>query len=256
MIKRKKIRYISLHLDCHNGLISDDLRIQFNENSRFISNYLSKEVRKLNIESVHGDYKMISVTPRKEGISYQFLAENVLSVHPQLSKENLARYYQTKNLELRYEFYLSLLEDGYRISEPLTGIPTEKLLFLHQQFRENEYKNEWLVKQLSMREYGIKLLLMACFTHIDYHLRLTVYNIGSKEEVSNSVIYRTPPYEVCYERDIRKVYIQDGFLYIDDFLGRHFLRLSIEDICRGKNTAERLQPGGYDYEESIQRLIW
>lgn len=258
MTKRKKIRYISLHFEhfIYNKMLDEDRRIMFNENSRFISNYLSKAVRKLNLEAFNGEINMLSVNPHKMASSYQYLAEYVLAIRPQLSEERIIQYYQTMDLVSRYEFYLSLLEEGYRMAEPLTGIPAETLIGLHQQFRELDYKNEWTVKKMLIREYGIGIILIACFTTVDYHLELTVFDAMSKEHLSKTVIYRTPPYEVCYEKDIRKVYAQDGFLYIDDFLDNHFLRMSIEDICNGKVVAERLQPGGEDYEESIRRITW
>lgn len=260
MIKRKKIRYISLHLEHNNALLSDDLRIQFNENSRFVSNYLSKAVRKLNLESFNGDLRMYSINPHNAEPTHRFTYSvdyvDVVKVSPYLSPDAMSKYYQMKELVPRYEFYLSLLEEGYRMAEPLTGIPAEALIGLHQQFRELGYRNEWTVKKMLIREYGIGINLTACFTTVDYHLELTVFDAKSKEHLSKTVIYRTPPYEVCYEKDIRKVYAQDGFLYIDDFLNRHFLRMSLADICKGKVVAERLIPGGEDYEESIQRITW
>lgn len=258
MIKRKKIRYISLHFEhfIYNKLLDEDRRIMFNENSRFISNYLSKAVRKLNLEAFDGEINMLGVNPCKAVSSYQYLAEHVLAIRLQLSEDRLSRYYQTMDLVSRYEFYLSLLEEGYRMAEPLTGIPAETLIGLHDQFRKLNYKNEWLVKKMLIREYAIGIILTACFTTVDFHLRLTVYNAKSKETMSETVIYRTPPYEVCYEKDIRKVYAQDGYLYIDDFLDRHFLRMPLDDICKGIFSAERLLPGGEDYEESIKRITW
>lgn len=258
MIKRKKIRYIALHFRDVNDLVTtEDLRRQFNENSRFISNYLSKAVRKLNLESYNGDLRMCSVTPHTSEPSHKFwYCDDVVEVHPQLTTQAMQQYYQTKDLVSRYEFYLSILEEGYRIAEPLTGIPAETLIGLHQQFRELDYRNEWLVKKMLVREYGIGIKLTACFTTVDYHLELAVFDAKSKDQLSNTVIYRTPPYEVCYEKDIRKVYAQDGFLYIDDFLDRHFLRMSLSDICKGNAVAERLLPGGDDYEESIRRITW
>lgn len=255
MIKRKKIRYISLHFAYDNGLVNNEQQIQFNSNCRFISNYLSKEVRKLNLEAINGDINMIGVSPRKEGSSYMFEAENVLSVHPSLSEEMLARYYNTQDLESRYEFYLSLLEKGYRIAEPITGIPTASLLALHQKFRELKFRNEWLVKKMLLREYGISIILTACFTTVDYHLRLNVYDAKTKEMKTEGIIYRTTPHEVSYEKDIRKVYAQDGYLYIDDFLDRHFLQMSIIDICKGNLSAKRLLPGTED-EDEIKSLTW
>ena len=55
------IRYIALHMD-HDSGYKDPFRDNFNLESRFVSNYLSIQIRKLKIET-DGTFNMISVIP-------------------------------------------------------------------------------------------------------------------------------------------------------------------------------------------------
>lgn len=58
------LKYIALHMDFDSGY-KDPFRDNFNLNSRFISNYLSVQVRKLKLET-DGTFNMLSVIPSLE----------------------------------------------------------------------------------------------------------------------------------------------------------------------------------------------
>lgn len=128
-----KIRYISLHIEhpLYSGFSDEKFNIKFNNNARFICNYLSKAVRKLNLET-DGTYKMISVNPHANQSCSKTDVEYVLSNNIYVSSKDMERYKQMENLTERYEFYLSLLERGYMQAATFKeGVPVESLLSLH-----------------------------------------------------------------------------------------------------------------------------
>lgn len=139
------IRYIALHMD-HDSGYKDPFRDNFNLESRFVSNYLSIQIRKLKIET-DGTFNMISVIPSIDIADIcRIVGEKTLRARVSFNKQAYKQMIETE----RYEYYLKLLEDGYRICEQYKKLPLNQLLTLHQNFRDNDYRNEWLHKKKSV----------------------------------------------------------------------------------------------------------
>lgn len=223
-----KLRYIALHMNDLSGY-NDLFRIKFNEHSRFISNYLSIHVRKLKFET-DNTFKMISVIPsqKKEAITFQILAENVINATVPFDPK---KYEEMGEIE-KYEYYLALLEEGYRICAQHKNIPLDELIRLNQQFRDGGYKNEWIHKRKVFKDLGLDITLYCCFTSSEFRLRMGVVNRESKKEFLSGTVLVTPPYEVSYEylfKDI--VYDQDSHsIIITDYFNRPKFIFLINDI--------------------------
>lgn len=152
-----KLRYIAIWADYQFGVsFGEESRIQFNDNTRFICNYLSKAVRKLNIET--SLYRMFAVElhPATEGIRVSEVDKCII-VRLRYTQKDLSVLRSLSDLTSRYEYYLSLLQRGYElaVAKGYTDICILKLLYLHEQFRANGYKNEWLWKKRLLRDKGL-----------------------------------------------------------------------------------------------------
>jgi hypothetical protein len=223
------LRYIALFTDSDSGY-KDPFRDSFNLNSRFISHYLSVQIRKLKIQT-DGSFNMISVAPSKN-IKHvcRIVGEKALQVRLAIDKE---KYEQMAEVE-RYEYYLELLEDGYKIAAQYKQIPLEPLLNLHQQFRIGGYKNEWLHKKKKFKEHGIEVSLNCFFTTYDFQLKITVSDIKTKVELISGMVIRTLPDSVCFHHLFRDVIIENEELIITDFLNRPKFKFLLSDILRKK----------------------
>lgn len=246
-----KIRYVTLHIEhpIHSGFPDEDFKNKFNLNARFISNYLSKAVRKLNL-ATDGTYKMICVNPNAKKSYSKIGSEYVLKNEILVSSEEMERYSQITRLTDRYEFYLSLLERGYlQAAEFKEGVPVEVLLSLHQQFREGGYKNEWLFKKKPLRDWGIYIYLNCYFTTFDFRLELEAYDLKSKEFVTKGIVLQTPPDELCYDFKFKQISIMDDKLIILDFLAHPRYEVDLRDLSNGKFNVKYLE------EKEIERKI-
>ena len=257
-----KIRYISLHIEhpLYSGFSDEDFNIKFNNNARFICNYLSKAVRKLNLET-DGTYKMISVNPHANQCYSKIDVEYVLSNNIYVSPKDMERYKQMENLTERYEFYLSLLERGYMQAATFKeGIPVESLLSLHQQFRDGGYKNEWLFKKKPVRDFGICIYLKCYFTSFDFRLELEVYGLKTKELVTKGIVIQTPPNEVCFDYKFKQISIENDKLLILDFLNHPRYEIGLRDLSNGIFNVRYLKEDDIkDIEgdlKKIQTITW
>lgn len=232
------LRYIALYMGTESGY-KDPFRDNFNLNARFISNYLSIQIRKLKIET-DGTFNMISVEPSatKEHL-YKIVGEKALNTRVLFNREVYIQMNETE----KYECYLKLLEEGYKICAQYKNIPLEQLLKLHQVFRDNEYKNEWLHKNKKFKEHGIEVKLNCFFTTYDFQLKMVVYDIKSKTELASGTVIRTLPDEVCFAHFFKDVIIESNELVITEFQDRPKFKFLLSDILNGKFSFKTTNEG-------------
>lgn len=232
------LRYIALYIDSDSGY-EDHFRNNFNLNCRFISNYLSIQVRKLKIHT-DGTFNMISVAP---SINIQHLCrivgEKSLQARISFDKEK----YQLMNEIERYDYYLKLLENGYKIQSQHKEISIEHLLKLHQTFKNNDYKNEWIHKKKTFKSHGIKVILKCIFTSVDFQLQMYVYNMKSGDKLLSGTVIRTLPDEICFESLFRDVTIENDELIITEYQDRPKFKFLLSDILNGNFSFKIINVG-------------
>lgn len=236
-----KLRYIALHMNDSSGY-QDPFRDNFNLHSRFISNYMSVQVRKLKYDT-DDSFNMISVIPSIFiDTPCRIVADKVLRAKMLFNKEK----YELMDEFTKYEYYLQLLEEGYHICSQCKSIPLDELLLLHAQFRNGGYKNEWLHKKKRFKEYNIEISLMCYFTSENFQLKISVINFKTKEELISGVVIKTLPDEVCYQPLFKDIIIQDGHLAITEFQDREKFVFNLSDVFN-KNFRFKVKDVGLKY---------
>ena len=254
-----KLRYIALSARTYSSGYEDELAINFRYYARFISNYLSKAVRKINIES--GGYRMIYVTlSQKESDDVKTSeVDRVVHVIIHCSEDELRKIVTSPDEFKRYEHFLSFLEEGYRRSGILSEDQIAQLLRLHEQFRSGGYRNEWLFKKKPIREYGIYVYFKCYFTTYEFRLELEVYDLKQTRLLTKGIVMRTAPSEFCFDKDFKKIVIENGHLTVLDFLGHpnfmfDLVRLSAGDFHIYYCEPEEWEVSNKDYIANITRL--
>ena len=158
----------------------------------------------------------------------------------------------------RYEWYLSLLERGYRLAADTadTGIPFDTLKGIHDSFRNEGYKNEWLFKKIIVKEYGLTIYLKCYFTTFDFRLTLEAYNINQTILITTGVILRTLPDEVCFDKDFRKVEVRNNLLIIKDFLDLDTFVIRLDLLADGIFNLNDNRGYGNDEDYYLNKIIW
>lgn len=227
-----KLRYITLwgYYDIANSL-GEEFRTKFNDNCNFICNYLSKAVRKLNIET--SEFNMLGIElSNSEDCVHLSNTDKSLRVKIKFTQADKEEYLNNKNLKSRFEYYLSLIEKGYKmaVSAGYSEICIVKLLQIHKMFRKNNYKNEWLWKKKQLKNNGIYVYFKCHLTTFDFRFELEIYNLKKTKILNHCILLQTPPNEFCYSKDIRKLKITNSELIILDFLDKPKIIIDLTSI--------------------------
>ena len=258
-----KLRYIATH---HIRKRNIDEYSAFAEiidwNARFICNWLSKAVRKLQIETGSVNMLCFIQSPSKKKSEILESSNSLISYIP-LSMDDQMRLRAMPCLQDRYEFYLSFIEEGYIEASKSIPLPLDILFGLNDLFRQGGYKNEWLFKKKQIKEFGIYVYLNCYFTTSDFHLELEAYDLKKTRLIAKDVILRTPPDEICFDKDFRSIRINGSKLEILNFIGDVEITVNLEVLADGYVSVEYIDGTYLKWEERrerekqlIERLKW
>lgn len=238
----------------------DEFDRKFTYNTWFISNYLSLRVRKLHIPT-DGPYNMLFCNITKKENDVREKAVSSLSVNIHVEDEEIEKYLNMSNEVDRFQYYLSLLERGYKLASVSHDIPIDSFLNLHQELRNNNYKNERLFKKKQLRDYGIKIELVHELTSYSYNLVLSVYDLQGNLIGKNS-IYETLPDDIYFNKNVRHLIIDKNNLVVTDFLNKPQFVCSLNDLGNGIIKSECVNDNTRKYiyneqnAEKFERLKW
>ena len=210
--------------------------------------------------STGGDFNMLFCNITKKEDSCKEFADS-LTVQIHLSDEMLNGYMNMQSDKERYNFYLALLERGYKIASHDRAFPTDILLNLHTQLKLNNYKCEWLFKKKTIKEYGIKVVLDHVLTSCNYKLRLSLFDTKN-QFITEGCIYQTYPDDIFFNKDVRHLVVEDGKLIITDFLDHPQFVCELSDlsngivksVCVDANTRKYIP--NEENREKFERLKW
>ena len=132
---------------------------------------------------------------------------------------------------------------------------------LHQDFRENGYKNERIFKTKQLKNYGIKVELKHVLTSYSYNLVLSVYDLHGNKIGKNS-IFETYPDDIFYNKSVRHLVFENEHLIITVFLNKPQFICNLSDLCKGVIRSVCVDEDTMKYilneknVESFERLKW
>jgi hypothetical protein len=238
-----KLWYINIGLDM--GWDPNDYRYEFKLRTRFISNYFSKQMRKkINWFETDGTFNMISVRPTPNTLEdSRLIAIDVLQADVHFDPE---RYEKIKGSP-DCEYYLELLENGFRRASKFKEVPLDNLLELIENFRKNGCKNEWLHKKRRFKVYDIEVCLNCYFTTLDFKLVATIRRISTKEELCSGVVLRTDPDEVCFDRRFDDILIDGKYIIVTEPIFENpRIMISLERALSGSLEFQLLETADND----------
>jgi len=228
--------YLYLGLDYHTYCKNEnDFRYQFQKHTCFISNYMSKVIRKYRFKT-DGTFNMISVALTEYGVKEtSIIPIEVLKVFLPFDRN---RYEAIKGTS-EFEYYLELLEAGYRKAAEFKEIPLEILLNLIEEFRANGCTNEWLIRKRKFKNFDLEIILTGHFTTNDLHFDMSIKQISTKQVLAQGTIYSTNADENSYGGYFKDIIIDDDIFLIDEFK-TSALKINFKDIFESKLTVEIL----------------
>ena len=179
-----------------------------------------------------GPYNMLYCNITKEDDSVTIMSTSSLNVKIHVEKEEIAKYLNLSVEKERFEYYLSLLEKGYLLASKTRNIPIEVFLRLHQDFRENGYKNERLFAKKTLKDIGIKIELNHILTSYSYNLVLSVYDLHG-EIIGKNSICETLPDDIHFNKNVRHIVVDNDNLIVTDFLDKPQFVCNLKELRKG-----------------------
>jgi len=247
------LRYILLGLDYDTYIKNDnELRIQFQYHTRFLSNYFSKAIRKNKFDT-NGVFNMISIAllPDNKTEQTKITAINVLETYLPFDQK---RYEQIKGTE-DCSYYLELLEQGFKKASEFNPIPLDTLLNLIDEFKKGGYKNEWLHKKKRFKEKDLEVVLTCEFTTNYFQLITSINQISTKKELVKGIAIKTKPDEIHFDKMFKDILIDDNFIIITDASDSARVLINIEEAKKSffnKMFAPYLYSDNYTQEENLK----
>ena len=138
------LKYI--YIGCDDSLPKDFCNI-FDYNTRFISNWMSKNVRKLKIQT-NGSFNHINVLISKNESQCKKIIPDILEITTKWSSQRIKDYLGLKDERSRIDLYLDLLKDGLIRASEYDNFNVGEILVLIDRFQQNGCKNEWQLKSM------------------------------------------------------------------------------------------------------------
>ena len=241
------LRYINLWIGPESGY-NEDYRYEFKLHTRFISHFLSTQIRKLKFQT-DGTFNMISIAPTpKETTNCSIVPLDCLKVEIPFNQEKYEKVKQTYN----FSYYFELLEKGFKEAANYKDIPLKELLGIIEEFKKNGAKNEWIFKKKTFKEQGIVISLNCYFTTLDFKLVMSIRSIQSKEVLCTGTIIRTMPDEIYFDGAFKDIIIKKDKIIVTDSSGYDRV---IVDLDAALNKRFKFNLAEYPFDDNDKEAM-
>ncbi|WP_299884400.1 hypothetical protein [uncultured Lacinutrix sp.] len=206
------LNYISLGLDYNTYIsVDNDLRYDFQQHIDFINDFFSKEIRKKKFKT-DGTFNMINIALSEFELKpSSIVPSKVLQVHLDFDKKVYEKAKETED----YNYYLELLEKGFKKANKIKSIPLDELLNLIERFKKSNYKNKWIHKKKRFKKDDLEVILTCELTTNYFQLWLTVNRITTNELLINEVVIRTETGISIHEGMFKDIIIENDIIITD-----------------------------------------
>lgn len=213
----------SIRLGLNRDRYLDELQVPFSFATRYVAHYIQQRIRKEKFEAQ--GFNLISVeghpSPSDE---CKIVPESALKVQLPFDPKEYAKL----ETESRHEFYLAMLDAGFRKCAQQFDIPMQALQKAMQEFREGGYKNEWAHKTKLFRETGLRAALLCSLNMDRFQLTLTLERKG--ELVFEKAILETKPDEIIFAHKFRDVIVEEGILKVLNMFEKPIFELDLASV--------------------------
>ncbi len=199
------LRYISITCDCNCSFTNEFVNI-FAYNTRFICNWMSKNVRKLKIPT-DGTFNHINVVVSTNENSCRISSQNTLRVTIHWTEKNIEEYLTLRDEGKRIQLYLNLLRKGLIRAADFYDIHLNELLSLIDVFQQNGCKNEWLLKSTYNKDWNLRIMFTCHFSTSDFKLKLTLSD-SKKNKIAEKIVFRIYPDEIFFANRIKQYFVK------------------------------------------------
>ena len=227
-----KLWYISIGPDIDRT--PDHDRYRFELNTRFLSNHLSRAIRKRRF-TTDGTFNQIHVALIEENPELpKVVGFSALRVHVLYDPADYEAIRGSKDCS----YYLRLFEQGFRAAAASKLVPLEILLEELERFRQNGCKNEWRHKRKLFRDQDVSVTLDCYFTTNEFRLVARIERISTKEVLCEGVVVETVPDEIFFYRLFKDIFIRGDRIIVTDHFDSERYLIDLDQALSGRLVVE------------------
>lgn len=218
---------LQLEYDTYSDL-DNALRFEFQCHVEFIERYIAKAMRSKKIET-HEDYN---------GLYIALLPEELMK-EPQVWYYNLFIYlpfdlqaYKKAVLNKDYSYYLDTIICGFNRYAELKNVSVSELIDIVHEFKKNGCQTKWVIKKKIFRELGLRVELHGELT-TDYYQATVVVTDAKRNILCQGPILKTEACIFVYDGLVRDAIMENGVIYITDFLEKKRFRFNVMKLLDG-----------------------
>lgn len=218
--------------------IDDEMAREFNRTTLFIFNYIRVALEKAEVEE--GKFGLLVALPNLYKDEIEFWDRpKTLSVFLKMSREEIERFWHLESLPQRCEYCLDLLQRAYRQAMSQGwDLPLETLLSIHQQFRENDYRNEQVLLEKCVKKHHLYIEITKVFTPEGIAVNLAAYDDKKKSLKASGQLLHFET-ERQFVIDLAKFRVAADNLLIVNQWNTPVYSLSLPDLSRGVITLDK-----------------
>ncbi len=204
----KAIQDIILEPDYYETSLQREYRSNFAFRCRFIGNYLRRVLKRNKFEPI--GYNRIFISACQITLKSNIVFDNTLSISVLYNKD----YYDSLTQEEAIEYFIELYKQGIIKASETHEVPMEFLLKKVQEFKSNDYKNEWEFKTKLFKVIGIKATLLCKMTTDKFSLFLVLWK--KEEIVFKEEILSTLPDEIIFHYRFKDIVLENNEIKVLD----------------------------------------
>jgi hypothetical protein len=238
-----KLKNIYLALESEDftdkNIVSD-----FNFQTDFITHFIEKKIVAKKFET--SNFQTLMIRGRKSPSDKLVLKEHFKALEVEFSFDEkkyneIYPYSNTypldgllkpvKNENDFNNFLFEIILNSFEKSKTLnTEIPSDYLIEILNEFKLNNFKNEWLFKSKIFKEQSIKASLFCKLTCNYFSLELIIEK--NKKEILKKEILKTLPNAIMYKYEFKDIVIENNILKVikDDYDKSTLYKLQLSDI--------------------------
>lgn len=225
-------------------------RSEFSDHAYFIHYYIAMHLRKEKIET-DGIYDSIFIEVGENDGPDSIIYNGVwrfISINLKFDFER----YDNSDEPARCRYYIELYKEALVRASRIAPVPYDRIMEYLDALVADDYVYTWKFSHLILRQYGLKLYFTARLTTNDFTIHATVYKGKEKEPICQSRVIRTVPDSICFGDISKKIYMEDGKVFIGTRLERDLLYLNISDLYAGQITVYKSEPPS-DYDSDLKK---
>jgi hypothetical protein len=251
-----KLKFLSLQIESEDYLIPNSQNSEFpfrvanivsdfSFQTEFIYNFIGRKLSLLKVET--DNFQFISIRGRKKPKETIFIKEIFKALEIEI-EFNENRYLELYPFENEYplinkllqpvlnenefnEFLFEMITKGLNKAKkqdvPIPNKLIEEFLF---DFKSDGYKNEWIEKTKTFKEYGLKAIFL-CKMNCNYFTLTLIIN-KNKKEILKEEILKTLPSSLIFKWQFKDIFIIHNKIVVikDDSEQTILFEKSLKDI--------------------------